>query len=518
MKYFITFLFFSINQLAFSQVGIGTSTPATSAQLDLTSTTRGLLPPRMTTSQRDVIVSPVAGLVIYNTTTSQLEIYNGSSWNSINSLIGAALPMKKLYGTTDNDALADMKATPDGGFIFTGRAQTPNTGSLIGITGFTLDIWVVKMDAKGAIEWQKLFGGSGIEGGNSIALCADGGYAVTGYTNSSNGTFTGSTFNGVNDVFLIKLDAAGNLQWQKLFGGNSTDRGYSVQQTADNGFIISGHSFSTNSGTLTGINGNGNLDGYLIKTDASGTILWQKLMGGTLDDEFAWLQVCTDGSFIVCGNSFSSNTGNLLGVTNNGSNDAYILRLTSAGNLIWQKLLGGSLQEYAFHITQTSDLGFIFCGNAASLNTGTLTGTTNNGGSDGWMIKMDGNGNLQWQKLLGGSNAEYLYTISQLPDNGFIVSGNSSSSNTGTLNIANNGFNVNDSWIIRLDLNGNTLWQKLYGGTVDEFTNRSIVNGDGSIILGSLTASSNTGSLTGLVSYGGSDVWLFKLDKFGNPF
>jgi hypothetical protein len=522
-SFLIIFLFFSSN--VYSQnVGIGTSSPAPSAKLDISSTTGGLLPPRMTTTQRNAIVSPVAGLIIYNITTAQLEIYNGSSWNSMYNALTSTLPVKKLYGTMGFDYIYDIKPTPDGGFIYVGNINsaagpgTINSGTLIGITNYGLDdAWVVKLDAKGTIEWQKLYGGTGNEEARAIANCTDGGYVITGSSTSSNtGTFTGSMNNGSSDAFVLKLDANGNVQHQKLFGGSLSEVGTDIQQAGDGGFIVASYSFSSNTGSLTGITSNGGtVDGYVIKTDASLNISWQRLTGGTGDDIFNSVVACTDGSFMFTGFSSSSNTGTLLGVSNNGLTDAYIVRLSATGNLIWQKLLGGSGNENAINVIQTADGGFAFAGTATSFGTGTLTGTTNNGSTDGWIVKMDGNGNLQWQKLLGGSSLDNFFHISQLPADGYIVSGHASSSNTGTINLTNNG--SIDAWVLRLDATGNTIWQKLYGGSIDESLRHVAVGSDGSILLGTLTSSSNTGFLTGLVNYGGTDIWLLKMDSFGNP-
>lgn len=522
MKYLITILLFTVNHIAFSQVGIGITTPASSAQLDITSTTRGLLPPRMATSQRDAIVSPVAGLVIFNTTTGQLEIYNGTSWNSINSLIAANSPVKRLYGTNAAEFVNDLKATPDGGFIFVGSTPGFNNGSLMGISSNgNSDCWVVKLDAKGSIDWQKLYGSNAADGGLSVINTTDGGYAVTGYASAANGSFNGTVYNGQTDVFILKLDASGNIQWKKLYGGSFSDIGYSIgQTTSDGGYVISGISNSSNTGTLSSITGNGNNDFYIIKTDASGNILWQKLYGGAHDDQSYCIQVCNDGSLVCFGYAASSNTGNLIGVTNNGAagtKDAFILKLTSAGALSWQKLLGGSGEEIGFYISQTADNGFIFAAASNSPNNGTLTGTINNGSHDGWMVRTDGNGNLLWQKLLGGLYGEYPYFVKETPDNGFLVTGTSASSNSGTIPYTNNG--SADAWVIRLDASGNTMWQRLYGGSLDENNSTTAaILPDGSIMLGSSSTSSNSGTLAGIMGYGSNDAWIFKIDKYGNPF
>ncbi len=521
MKIFYTLLFCSICFNVFAQVGIGTANPAPSAKLDITSTNQGLLPPRMTTTQRDGIASPAAGLMIYNTSSNEIEFFNGSSWSSISSLLGANLPVKRLYGTYASEYIHDLKETPDGGFIFVGYTVGYNNGSLTGInSNGNNDCWVVKLDAKGIIQWQKLLGSSASDVGYSVINTSDGGYAITGSAGGGNGSFTGAIFNnGPTDAFLIKLDVSGNIQWQKLYGGSLTDIGYSLGQTTDGGFVIAGASNSSNTGTLTGFVGNGGFDSYIIKTDASGNILWQKLAGGNANDLFNSMQVCSDGSLIFLGNSASSSTGTLLGVSNNGivgTNDSFILKLTSAGTLLWQKLLGGSSEEYGNFVSQTADNGFLLISLSNSNGTGTLTGTVNNGSYDAWIVKIDVNGNLLWQAVLGGSGYENPYFVKETSDNGFLVTGYSNSSNSGTIPFTSNG--NNDVWVIKLNTNGSTAWQKLYGGGLDDLNRTAAILPDGSIMLGSYSNSSNTGTLTGLLGYGSNDGWLFKIDKYGNPF
>ena len=253
MKLFYFSLLCCISLHTLAQVGIGTTSPHNSAKLDISSTSQGLLPPRMITAQRDAISSPSAGLMIYNSTTNEIEFFNGSKWNSISSLIASNLPLNKLFGTTNGDEGYDIKSTPDGGLIIIGTTTFYDSGTLMDVSGYgSNDCWVLKLDAKGSIQWQKLFGGTGEDIGRFVISTTDGGYAITGntYTNN-NGTFSGTTNNGGSDAFLIKLGASGNIQWQKFFGGSNDETGSCIQQAADGGFLIAGYSLSSNTGTLT---------------------------------------------------------------------------------------------------------------------------------------------------------------------------------------------------------------------------------------------------------------------------
>jgi hypothetical protein len=152
----------------------------------------------------------------------------------------------------------------------------------------------------------------------------------------------------------------------KAFGGSSSDAANTIYQTADGGYIVAGSSLSTNSGTLSGFNSNGNEDDWIIKLDASGNLQWQKLLGGSSADRVYSVQQTADGGYILAGLSWSSNTGTLTGINSNGDNDAWIIKLDAAGNLQWQQLLGGSSVDHVYAVQQTADAGYILAGSSSS--------------------------------------------------------------------------------------------------------------------------------------------------------
>lgn len=156
MKLFTLVCFCFLHFCSYAQVGIGTATPASSTQQDVSSSEKGFLPPRMTTLQRNAITSPVAGLVIYNTTTNELEFYNGEHWTSSTQIAAGVTPLKKLYGSNGLDYIYDIRPTPDGGFVTAGIAANNTSGSIAEAPGMmgADDCWVMKFDAKGSLEWQ----------------------------------------------------------------------------------------------------------------------------------------------------------------------------------------------------------------------------------------------------------------------------------------------------------------------------------------------------------------------------
>ncbi|RYY53009.1 MAG: hypothetical protein EOO05_21470, partial [Chitinophagaceae bacterium] len=338
-------------------VGIGVPVPAASAKLDVTSTNSGLLPPRMSATQRDDIPSPAAGLIIYNTTSNAIEFFNGTAWysisnalsNEITNAIFANSTLNKLIGGYATEKINSFKKTSDGGYVWAGQSNSSNTGALSGITsngGF--DGWIVKVDGGGNIKWQKLFGGSGVEEATAIQQTGDGGFIVVGHSASSNtGTLTGVISNGSYDCWIMKLDGNGNIQWQRLLGGGPNDYASAVLQTTDGGYVVAGNATSSNTGTLTGIVANGGGDGWLIKLDANGNTQWQKLLGGSGYETIKSIQQTADAGYILAGMSQSSNTGTLAGVITNGGSDLWIVKTDGAGTLQWQKLLGGAGYELA---------------------------------------------------------------------------------------------------------------------------------------------------------------------------
>ena len=260
-----------------------------------------------------------------------------------------------------------------------------------------------------AISFAKTFGGSDYDAAYSIQQTSDGGYIVAGVT-ASFGT-------GDEDVFLLKTDASGNLQWAETFGGVYFDVAYSVQQTSDGGYIVAGYTYSF---------GAGSYDVFLLKTDASGNLQWAKTFGGSGGD-YAWsVQQTSDGGYIVAGFTGSFGAGG----------DVFLLKTDASGNLQWAKTFGGSDYDRAYSVQQTSDGGYIVAGYTYSFGAG---------GYDVFLLKTDASGNLQWAKTFRGDSIEFAYSVQQTSDGGYIVAGVTLSFGAGN----------NDVFLLKTDTNGN---------------------------------------------------------------
>jgi hypothetical protein len=315
-----------------------------------------------------------------------------------------ARPVRQYYlakapGGSDQDGIYSIQQTDDGGFIVAGYSSSSNSGTLTGIPGHgtdpNLDCWILKLDSAGETIWQKLLGGTLSDVGNCIRLTQDGGYIAFGRSQSSDGDLSELTNNGLSDWWVIKLNSAGEIQWQKLLGGEGSDIPGQIRETVDGGYILAGIiDDSQNTGTLTGLTSYGSYDIWVVKMDSSGNLEWQNLYGGNGLELFRWIEVTSDGGFIIASDSNSSNSGTLAGLTSNGGQDILLLKLDFTGNTQWVKLYGGLSIDYAISLCQTHSGEYMIAGCTLSSNSGTLTGVTNYGGFDIWIFKVDNKGNV----------------------------------------------------------------------------------------------------------------------------
>jgi hypothetical protein len=359
-----------------------------------------------------------------------------------------SIEWQKSLGGSGFDYASSIHQTSDGGYIIAGRSSSID-GDVTGNHGGS-DYWIVKLNSQGTLQWQKSFGGSSSDSASSIQQTSDGGYIIAGISDSNDGDVTGN--HGKDDYWIVKLDSLGTLQWQKSFGGSEIDNAYSIQHTSDGGYIIAGESWSKD-GDVTGNHGRN--DYWIVKLDSLGTLQWQKSFGGSGIDIAYSIQQTSDGGYIIAGGS-DSKDGDVTG--NHGRNDYWIVKLDSLGTLQWQKSFGGRQGDYASSIQQTSDGGYIIAGISYS-NDGDVT--VNHGNRDYWIVKLDSLGTLQWQKSLGGSVWDHANSIQQTSDGGYIIAGNSWS-NDG--DVTGNHGSSSDYWIVKLNSLGTLQWQKSFGG------------------------------------------------------
>ena len=319
------------------------------------------------------------------------------------------------------------------------------------------DFWLVRTDTLGAILWSKTYGGSEIEHEKKILKCFDGGFALFGFTDSNDGNVSGN--HGIADYWIIKVDSLGNLLWQKAFGGTSYDMSNTMVATPDSGFLLTGKSMSTD-GNITG--NHGFFDCWIVKLDRDGNLQWEKSLGGTGADVGICINTTSDGGYIL---GATTDLGNGDVVCNlHGSIDTWIVKLDATGNIEWQMCYGGSGGEGPNEIMQTSDGGYIFAG-ATDSNDGDVSG--NHGENDIWVVRIDSIGTLQWQRCFGGSRDDVARFIRQSSNGTFIVGGYTFS-NDGDVTGNHSLPTTADAWVLRISPTGDILWQQCIGGDENE--------------------------------------------------
>ncbi|HNS12870.1 MAG TPA: T9SS type A sorting domain-containing protein [Bacteroidia bacterium] len=256
---------------------------------------------------------------------------------------------EQAVGGSSGDHGRSVCETYDGGFLL-GTQTASNDSDVAGNHGGS-DIWLVKFDAFGMMQWQKCIGGTANDGAYTVRETDDHGFVLAGETSSTDGDFIGNIGSPLGSAFILKTDSTGNVEWFNTFGGSSLDFGREVYPTADGGYILGA---STASGDLPGANGS--LDYYLVKVDSVGNLVWHNCYGGTQGEFFKSARPTSDGGFVLIGSAMSNDSD----LTNNyGSGDVWILKLDAAGDIDWQRSYGGSENDDGTSIVQTSDGGFI---------------------------------------------------------------------------------------------------------------------------------------------------------------
>jgi hypothetical protein len=317
--------------------------------------------------------------------------------------------------------LFDAYPTADGGVIAVGETNAQ-------------DIWVVKLDGNSNLVWQKSYGGQAEDRAQSVRPTADGGYVVAGLTRSFGA--------GALDAWVLKLDATGNVVWQKTYGGAGDDIASAVRPTADGGYVVAG-------ATYLGV---GIDDAWLLKLDASGNVVWQRTYGGPSVDYATNVEPTSSGGYVLAGFTAS------FGV---GGGDAWLLNLDGVGNVVWQRTYGGAAEDWAGAVKPTADGGYVLVGSTRSFGAAD---------ADAWILKLDAAGSVEWQRAYGGVLLDSARGVATTADGGYFVVGNLSSPN-GTWN----------AWLLRLDANGNVVSQQIYDGT---FANSVQPTGDGGFVVG----------------------------------
>lgn len=331
-------------------------------------------------------------------------------------------------GGTGHEMLFSVQNTVDGGFILAGESSSPPSGNKTSPFFGNTDFWVVRLDADGNKVWDKSFGGSHTDRAFTVAPTSDGGFLVGGVSYSlADGNKTAPPFldpavTGLaQDYWVVRLDAAGNKMWDKTYGGFWWDTLVDARQTPDNGFILAGFSDSAADGNKTSTNFSMSPDFWVVRTDGSGNMLWDKSFGGVGADQAVKIIVTDDGGFLVGGTTLSDIGGNKSTPFFGGSWDYWVVRLDADGNKLWDQDLGGEGWDLIGGIHQTPDGGFVLSGNSKSLPSGNKTSPLLYW-SDLWVVRLDRDGTKLWEQSYNGTHAVGTVTLCPAKDGGYFLS------------------------------------------------------------------------------------------------
>jgi hypothetical protein len=354
---------------------------------------------------------------------------------------------ERNYGGTEDDGGYSVQQTLDGGYVVAGYSYT---------SGDNTQVFLLKTNAFGDTLWSKTYGGAETEVGYSVQQTSDGGYIIAGYTTSLGNS---------EEVYLVKTNPSGDTLWTRNYGGTGWDRGYSVQQTSDGGYILAGYYLDlVNNGQV-----------LLIKTNASGDTLWTRTYGGTSVDGGSSVQQTLDGGYIVAG--YTRSFGNGIQV--------YLIKTNPSGDTIWTRTYGGTGWEEGYSVQQTSDTGYIIAGETDSYGNGVQV----------YLVKANASGDTLWTRAYGGVDGGIGYSVQQTSDGGFIVAGYTYSPSVG-----------NQVYLVKTNGYGDTLWTKTYGGASDDWGHSVRQTSDGGYVV--------TGEAT---SFGNSyQVYVIKTDANGS--
>ena len=389
---------------------------------------------------------------------------------------------KSISGGFDNYGRT-ICATPEGGYILAGDIYQDND---------TVNYLVAKVNAANELIWQKTYGGSGHETPSKILPTKDGGFILAGFSNSSDGDL--SENKGWDDCWVLKLDESGSIQWERSFGGTSRDLGNNILQTADSGYLIAATTKSTDGDVSEN---HGGTDFWLLKTDAGGSIEWERTYGGSEDETFSVVKQLNDSCLLLIGSSRSSDGD--VGY-NYGGKDYWLVKTDTEGNLLWERNYGGSESDNGASIALKNDGGFVLGGSSKSSD-GDVT--KNLGLDDYWVFSCDAGGNILWQRSYGGSKNDVLKQIESM-DGGYLLTGYSFSYD---INVTDN-HGSSDMWVVKTYNNGQINWARSLGGSEQDGANAMAFSNDHGYLIAGYTAS-NDGDVE--ESSGNIDMWVVKL-------
>lgn len=412
----------------------------------------------------------------------------------------------KRFGGVNGDSLSALAITSDDGYLLGGSSYSGIGGDKSEDSRGGSDFWIVKIDGVGTKVWDKRFGGSSHEELYALTATPDGGILVGGYSASGVGGDVSEASRGTSDYWILKTDGSGSKVWDKRFGGSSSDILVDCHVVSDGGFLLCGNSYSGVTGDKTEEN-RGLSDYWVVKIDGSGNKVWDKGFGGSDYDFISAVATTASNGYLLGGISYSEADGDK-SETSRGGADYWVVKIDGSGNKVWDRRFGGSGEDYFTALVATSDGGHLLGGTSYSGADGDKS-EASRGSSDYWIVKIDGSGNKVWDKRFGGISSDDLYALASTSDGGCILGGFSDSEVNGDKSEASRG--GSDFWVVKIDVNGNKVWDKRFGGSDNEALRAIAVTDEGGYVLGGVSSSSADGdkseSLRGMY-----DFWIIHMD------
>ena len=354
----------------------------------------------------------------------------------------------ETYGGVDDDIASEATVqTSDGGYAVFGDTESFGVGQS--------DFWIIKTDADGNMQWNKTYGGASIETSGGMCATTDGGYIMCGSTASFGA--------GGYDAWLVKVDSDGNMEWDQTYGGTDNEYGNHVIQTVDGGYALGGRTLSYGTGADYF---------WLVKVDADGNMEWDQTYGGAGSEYGMYVIQTNDGGYALVGHTSSVGAG---------SYDVWLVKTDASGNMLWDQVYGGTELEWGQCLAQTSDGGYAIAGTTASFGAGER---------DFWLVKVDADGNLEWDQTYGGTGNDGANYFIQTDDSGYAIVG-----------FTTVGSDQNAT-LIKTDVLGNMEWNQTYGGAGTETAYALLKTNDGYYLLTLNTRSYGAGH---------DDIWLVEV-------
>lgn len=386
---------------------------------------------------------------IQNSRANYLKFFGGNKPVQDKSKV---VTWEKTFGGDASDVAHSIFQTNDGGFIVAGETNGKGAGKE--------DFLIIKLNKDGVTEWEKTLGSEKHDIATSIIQTKDGGYIVTGNTKKMSGR--------KSDIWLMKLDENGEMLWEKTLGGSKDDFASSIVETQDGGLALVGDTRSK--GDKSKI--------WFLKMSAKGQIEWEKVIGGRIDEFALSLVHTTDGGYGIAGYAY-------LGTKKMGHHNFWIIKLTAQGKIVWERTYGGMEDDFAYALTQTEDNGFVVAGSSISKNQEQYR-----------VLKIDQNGQKVWDKTFGGNDDDFAFSVANSSDGGVLIAGYTKSKGEGD----------SDIWILKLDKEGTLIWDRTFGGQGEDMALSITETEDRGMAIAGTTRSKGNGE---------SDIWVIKLNEQG---